>query len=82
MELVSGGADAVFFDSPPLLYYAQNEGKGKVKTVGPLYAGQSYGIAFPQGSELRDQVDVALLKLMETGKYDELYKKWFGTAPK
>lgn len=82
MELVSGGVDAVFFDSPPLLYYAKNQGKGKVKTVGPLYAGQSYGIAFPQGSELRDKVDVALLKLMETGKYDELYKKWFGTTPK
>lgn len=82
MELVSGGVDAVFFDSPPLLYYAKNQGKGKVKTVGPLYAGQSYGIAFPQGSELRDKVDVALLKLMEDGRYDELYKKWFGTTPK
>ena len=82
MELLSGGADAVFFDSPPLLYYAQNQGKGKVKTVGPLYQGQSYGIAFPQGSELREKVTITLLKFMEDGTYDELYKKWFGTAPK
>jgi len=82
MELLSGGADAVFFDSPPLLYYAQNQGKGKVKTVGPLYQGQSYGIAFPQGSELREKVTITLLKFMEDGTYNELYKKWFGTAPK
>lgn len=82
MELLSGGADAVFFDSPPLLYYAKNQGQGKVKTVGPLYQGQSYGIAFPQGSELREQVTITLLKFMEDGTYAELYKKWFGTAPK
>jgi len=82
MELLSGGADAVFFDSPPLLYYAQNQGKGKVKTVGPLYQGQSYGIAFPQGSELREKVTITLLKFMEDGTYNELYEEWFGTAPK
>jgi glutamine transport system substrate-binding protein len=82
MELLSGGADAVFFDSPPLLYYAQNQGKGQVKTVGPLYQGQSYGIAFPQGSELREQVTITLLKFMEDDTYDKLYEKWFGTAPK
>lgn len=82
MELMSGGVDAVFFDSPPLLYFAQNQGKGKVKTVGPLYQGQPYGIAFPEGSPLRDKVNVALLKFMEDGTYDKLYEKWFGTSPK
>ena len=82
MELISGGVDAVFFDSPPLLYYAKNQGKGKVKTVGPLYQGQSYGIAFPQGSDLRDKVNVALLKFIEDGSYAKLYKKWFGVTPK
>ncbi|MFW5791252.1 MAG: glutamine ABC transporter substrate-binding protein GlnH [Desulfohalobiaceae bacterium] len=81
MELASGGADAVLFDSPAVMYYAQTAGEDKVKVVGPLYMGQSYGIAFPKGSELRDDVTVSILKLMETGKYDELYKKWFGTVP-
>lgn len=82
MELMSGGVDAVFFDSPPLLYFAQNQGKGKVKTVGPLYQGQPYGIAFPEGSPLREKVNIALLKFMEDGTYDKLYEKWFGTSPK
>ena len=82
MELLTKNVDAVFFDSPPLMYYAQNQGKGKVKVVGPLYQGQSYGIAFPQGSELREKVTISILKMKENGSYDKLYKKWFGTTPK
>lgn len=82
MELVAGGCDVVFFDLPPLADYAANAGKGKVKIVGPLYMGHWYGIGFPAGSKVRDKVNVALLKLMESGKYDEIYKKWFGAEPK
>ncbi len=82
MELRTGGADAVVFDSPAILYYIKTAGKGTVKTVGPLYEGQSYGIAFPQGSELREKVTITLLKFMEDGTYKKIYKKWFGTDPK
>jgi glutamine transport system substrate-binding protein len=82
MELRGGGADAVIFDSPAILYYIKTEGKDAVKTVGPLYQGQSYGIAFPQGSELREKVTITILKFMEDGTYDKIYKKWFGTEPK
>ncbi|WP_321371693.1 glutamine ABC transporter substrate-binding protein [uncultured Desulfuromusa sp.] len=80
MELLIGGVDAVLFDSPPLMYYAKNQGQGKVKVVGPLYQGQSYGIAFPQGSTLREKVSITLLKFKENGTYDTLYKRWFGTS--
>lgn len=82
MELGTGGADAVLFDSPAILYYIKTREKPVVKTVGPLYQGQSYGIAFPQGSDLRDKVSISLLKLMENGTYNQIYKKWFGTEPK
>jgi len=82
LELVAGGADVVFFDLPPLADYANNAGKGKVKVVGPLYMGHWYAIGFPAGSEIRDKVNVALLRLMESGKYAEIYKKWFGSEPR
>lgn len=62
------------------MYYAQNAGKGKVKVVGPLYQGQSYGIAFPQGSQLREKVTITILKFKENGTYDKLYEKWFGSS--
>jgi glutamine transport system substrate-binding protein len=82
MELRAGGADAVVFDSPAVLYYIKTAGQGAVKTVGPLYEGQSYGIAFPQGSKLREQVTITILKFMEDGTYKKLYRKWFGTDPR
>jgi ABC-type amino acid transport substrate-binding protein len=30
---------------------------------------------------LRDKANVALLEMQETGEYDKIYIKWFGTAP-
>lgn len=81
LELRAKGTDAVIFDLPPLQDYANSVGKGAVNLVGPLYMGHHYGIGFPQGSKLRDKVNVALLELKESGKYDEIYRKWFGTNP-
>lgn len=82
MELMSGGADAVIFDSPVIADFMRTAGKDQVKVVGPLYMGQSYGIAFPKGSPLVEKVNGALKALKEKGTYNELYKKWFGTEPK
>lgn len=82
LELMAGGADAVVFDSPVIAEFMRTAGKGKVKVVGPLYMGQSYGIAFPKGSELVPKVNAALKAMKEDGRYNALYKKWFGTDPK
>lgn len=81
MELEKGSADAVIFDLPNIQYYIKTNGEGKVKTIGDLLQGQSFGIAFPKGSELKNDVDVALQKLIENGTYSELYQKWFGEVP-
>ncbi len=82
MELMTGGADAVVFDSPVIADFVLKTGKDSVKIVGPLYQGQSYGIGFPKGSTLVPQVNEALKKLKKSGAYKELYKKWLGTDPK
>lgn len=80
-ELLAGSADAIIYDSPALLYYIKTEGKGEVKTVGNVYKRQSYGIAFPQGSYLREKVSIAILNIMEDGRYDIISRKWFGAVP-
>ena len=82
MELMSGGADAVIFDSPVISDFVRKAGQGKVKIVGPIYQGQSYGIGFPKGSELVAKVNQALETLRANGTYKELYVKWFGSEPK
>ncbi|MDM8542378.1 transporter substrate-binding domain-containing protein [Desulfococcaceae bacterium HSG9] len=78
-KLLKEEVNAVVFDSPTILYYARNEGAGKVSIVGPLFDIQYYGFLFPQGSELRESVNRSLLKLRKNGIYDKLYSKWFGS---
>ena len=73
--------DAVVFDAPVLLYHAANEGKGKVSVVGSVFRHEAYGILFPPGSALRKPINEALLKLRENGRYDAVYRKWFGAQP-
>lgn len=79
-ELQSGNVDAVLFDAAPLLRFAQTEGRQTVTVVGPLIERQAYGIAFPEGSDLRESVNRALLRLVENGVYDAIYNRWFGGA--
>ena len=78
-KLLQGEVEAVVFDAPAILYYVQNEGAGKVEVIGPLFDIQYYGFLFPEGSQLREPVNRALLKLRTNGTYDRLYNKWFGS---
>ncbi|HEY1235799.1 MAG TPA: transporter substrate-binding domain-containing protein, partial [Candidatus Binatia bacterium] len=61
-------------------YYTAHEGKGRAQTVGPMFRKENYGIVFPSNSPLRKRVNEELLKLKESGTYDQLYVKWFGGA--
>jgi glutamine transport system substrate-binding protein len=81
MALMSGAIDAVFYDAPNVGYFARTKGKGKVKTIGPLYEGQQYGIALVSGSEWVDEVNSALASMKEDGTYKEIYEEWFGAMP-
>ena len=69
--------DAVVFDSPVLLYYAANEGKGRVMMIGTPFRKEDYGIIFRPGNPLRRQVNATLLQLREDGTYQQIYDKWF-----
>lgn len=80
-ELMAKGVDGVFFDETILQDLAKAS-NGTVKVVGPLYQGQSYGIAFPKGSELVEKINAAYDSMVEDGTYKTLYMKWFGSEPK
>ncbi len=75
--LEAGTVDAVVYDSPVLLYYANGEGQGRVQVVGAIFEPQDYGIAFPTGSHDRETVNQALLEIKEDGTYDAIYDRWF-----
>ena len=78
--LLNDQADAIVFDAPVLLFYAQNQGYGLVKVVGSTFQEEVYGIALPTGSPLREPINLALLRLKGSGRYDAIYEKWFGPS--
>jgi polar amino acid transport system substrate-binding protein len=69
--------DAVVFDSPVLLHYVANRGRGRARVVGPVFRKEDYAIVFRANSPWRRPVNEALLTLMENGTYNQLYDKWF-----
>lgn len=84
IALIDGKAQAVVFDSPSIMYFAEHDGKGKVLAVEQVFNKQYYG--FPINSEndnLRERINKSLLKLREDGgpsgmsTYDKIYNKWF-----
>lgn len=80
-NVISGRNDAILYDLPNVQYYTEKEAKGELKTVGERLTSEDYGIAFPKGSELRDEIDEALKVLKEDGTYDDIYEEWFGERP-
>ncbi len=72
---------AIVFDAPVLQYYAVTEGAGRVEVVGSPFAQESYGIALPEGSDLREAVNQSVLEIIEDGTYARIHQRWFGTAP-
>ncbi|NET62087.1 MAG: glycine betaine/L-proline ABC transporter substrate-binding protein ProX [Symploca sp. SIO2E6] len=78
LALQSEEVEAIVYDAPILEYYASHNGKGEVQVVGPVFDNLSYGLAIPQNSPYRKQINLGLLKLMENGTYEQLRQKWFG----
>jgi polar amino acid transport system substrate-binding protein len=77
----AGSLDAVVFDGPILAYYVQQTGSQYGHLLPIVFRPEDYGIALPAGSELREDINVALLQLSENGEYDQIVKRWFGQIP-
>jgi polar amino acid transport system substrate-binding protein len=77
-SISSNQSDALVYDAPPMAYYSNNDGKGKVHLIGEVFKPENYGIVFPQNSLNLNKVNLALLSIKEDGTYKELYTKYFG----
>jgi ABC-type amino acid transport substrate-binding protein len=79
-------ADALVHDGPRLIYLANQfntkaPAKQQVLVLPNSFNPQTYAIAFPPNSELREQVNYALMELREAkgseaSAYESLRKKW------
>jgi len=73
-ELITGRIDVAYLDKTVAKGYMDEHGFVGFEDVSDSSPGMA--IAFPKGSELIDDVNKALQKLIDSGKIDELKAKW------
>ena len=71
--------DAMIYDAPNLKYYAQHDGRGLVKVVGGEFRSHNLAMAVAEGSPLREEINRAILDLVESKEMQRLQIDWFGT---
>jgi glutamine transport system substrate-binding protein len=83
MALKSGNVHVVVTDNTVAEEYIKNNPNDKLQTYTDpmLFAPEYYAMLFPKGSELKAEIDAALKAVIESGKYAEIYEKWFGYNP-
>jgi polar amino acid transport system substrate-binding protein len=75
LDLERGRADAVLLDYPIAMYYAGSN--PKLKFVGQPIAPGKYGIALrKEDTLLKDAIDIALGELIDSGRLEQIYRKW------
>lgn len=75
-EIKTGRLDAAIIEDAVAAGYVANNPDLTFK-VTESGTEEGYAVALPKGSDLLDDVNRALRKLEESGKKDELVKKWF-----
>lgn len=77
--LMNDDVDAVVVDRPAAEGYIQE--RGSMKTLAESLSGQQgLAFAFPPGSDLIHPINAAMSALQASGRWDEIYAKWFETG--
>ncbi|MFW5468673.1 transporter substrate-binding domain-containing protein [Knoellia sp. CPCC 206435] len=83
--VLAGRVDGAINDNGPLLDYAKDNPTTEV--VKEFDTGEQYGLMFkkddPNGTKMAEKANEVLKAAKADGRYNEIYKKWFGVdAPK
>ncbi|GAB4463792.1 MAG: basic amino acid ABC transporter substrate-binding protein [Elainellaceae cyanobacterium] len=81
-ELLQGKVDAVISGETVASYAIQTGSVRGMKLVGDPFTDEFLGIALPKGSPNREFVNNGLKSLIDSGKYAEIYRKWFDREPR
>jgi ABC-type amino acid transport substrate-binding protein len=76
--VAAGTADAVVYDAPILRYLAQTEFSGVLEVLPRTFERQDYGIAFPQGSPMREYVNRVVLERIRSREWDDALYRYLG----
>jgi len=76
--LDDGVINALVYDAPLLQYYINRDYKGKIEVLPRTFQSQDYGIALPQGSIIREQMNRILLRRIHEDEWQDLLYKYIG----
>lgn len=80
--LAAGQGDAAIVTTLTGAYVIRTNKLTNIEQVGPPLYTTNYCFAIsPNNSALRDTLNEGLAIVKKSGKYDQLYQKWFGTSP-
>ena len=80
-ELQNGHVDAVINDAPVTLYAINTGNLQGIKVIQQLLTEEFYGIATAKNSVDLPLINQGLSTILENGKYQQIYQKWFKSTP-
>lgn len=78
--LAGNEVDAVVYDAPILRYAVRQQFGGTLEVLPDVFERQYYGIALPDGSPLREPIDLVLLRRTSTPEWGALLQRYLGTT--
>ena len=70
--------DAMVYDAPLLQYLIQQSFKDKLMVLDTVFEHQSYAIAFPEGSPLRESVNRVMLDIIHRDEWQRVLQHYLG----
>jgi ABC-type amino acid transport substrate-binding protein len=80
-ELADERVDAVVYDAPLLNYRVLNEYAGTLEVLPSIFDRQDYAFALPQGSELREPINRAILEYLVSDAWRGTLTEYLGKQP-
>jgi ABC-type amino acid transport substrate-binding protein len=76
--IAQGESDAMVYDDPLLKYLTNKNYRNELIVIDKLFELQQYGIAFPEGSPLREPVNRVMLKIIQKEEWQRVLKSYLG----
>lgn len=75
--LDEGEIRAIVYDAPVLQYYASTADRDSVRLIDQIFKPEDYGIALTPDSPHKEDINRALLQIVESGIYQQITDEWF-----
>lgn len=79
--LEKGSTDAVVYDAPLLKYTVLRGHADNITVLKHTFGRQDYAFAMPQGSALKETLDRAILRYLQSPEWTQLRTHYLGVAP-